>query len=155
MNEYCNFCWAKLGNGECFCPKDTRAEHCKKAKERFENQGLKEATALRDFLAYIPTRIAYLKIFNSDVLSNEYKYYYELYKRIKEWGKSHRVFFKYLTGNIDMDEVKVLYGVNKRECFRIMSRQRKLLIQFIDNLENQLSVKYQFIPMTDVFNEVE
>ena len=49
---------------------------------------------LREYIAYIPQRLAYLKIFNIKPTNFEWKYYSELYCEIKEYLK--RFYSKYV-----------------------------------------------------------
>ena len=54
---------------------------------------MNETIKIKKYLAYIPQRLAWLKIFNVSPSNNEYRYYLELYKSIKEYGKKHKIFF--------------------------------------------------------------
>ena len=151
--EHCNFCWAKLPDGSCFCVKEKRPENCRKARmrlahEREENmQPAKELQGLRDYIAYIPMRLAYLNAqANGKNTSNEWKYYVELYKAIKEWGRTHEVFFKYLIKKINFSKVVKLLGRAKRQCIRIVGTTRKMLVDYIQKQETLLREKYPFEP---------
>ena len=150
--EYCNLCWAKLPDGTCFCDKTSRAAECKKARMRLslkreENtQTAKELQALRDYLAYISMRLAYLNATPCDGISNERKYYVELYEVIKGWGKSHEVFFKYLIKKINLKKLVNLYGASQRVCERLIAKQRKELIDFITLQEVRFRKIYPFEP---------
>ena len=151
--EHCNFCWAKLPDGSCFCVKEQREENCRKARMRLaqkkeeQMQPAKELQGLRDYLAYIPMRLAYLKAqTDGKPTSNEWKYYVALYKAIKTWGSSHEVFFKYLIKKINFSKVVNLLGRNKRQCIRIVGTTRKMLVDYIQKQEALLREKYPFEP---------
>ena len=151
MKEYCNVCWAKLPNGLCFCAENGNSENCQKARVRFMEQkkkaeaakSKKDTEGIRDYLAYIPKRLVYLNALNLKN-SNEWNYYVEIYDSIKNWGKSHGVFFKYLTKKIKFNEVKDLLGVSEQFAFRIIGKQRRALIDFITEQETSLREKYPF-----------
>lgn len=151
MMERCNFCWAKLSDGSCFCPKENRAEHCRKAKQRCMEQKKKDEEentrnkikGLRNYLAYIPKRLGYLRADNAQT-SNEWKYYAALYEEIKRWGKLHRVFFRYLIKQIKLEEAKRLLGLSERQTYRVIDRQKQDLMDFITEQEKLLQEKYPF-----------
>lgn len=151
--EYCGLCWAKLSDGSCLCDEKKREKECEKARMRLaqkrgENVSeQKELQSLRDYLAYIPMRLAYLKVTSSTAwTSNERKYYVELYNAIRNWGKSHEVFFKYLVGKINFQKVVSLYGYSQRRCTQMIKKQRKDFIDFIEEQEPLLRQKYPFEP---------
>ena len=158
--EYCNYCWAKGSKGGCICREESRPQHCRKAKIRLaakkEQTNIlnksKELIGLREFINYVSNRIAYLKIFNFDIPSNEYKYHCILRKRIKQWGEEHAIFYKYLMGEITTEQAMCLYGIYERSFYRIMTNQRKELIAFIEEHERILSEKYPFESMPDIFD---
>ena len=158
--EYCKYCWAKGDHGECHCHYETRLRHCRKAMLRMASEEeetqdanikTKEMIGIRDFINYVSNRIAYLKIFNCDTPSNEYKYHCILRKRIKQWGAEHAVFYKYLMDEISKEQAMCLFGISERSFRRIMVNQKKELIAFIEEHEKILSEKYPFDPMADIF----
>ena len=110
-----------------------------------------ELIGLREYINYISNRISYLKIFTVDIPCGEYKYYCLLRKRIKQWGETHIIFYKYLVGEIDMERAKALYGVSERQFYRISTQQRKKLIVYIEEQEVELSKRFPFIPMENIF----
>ena len=116
-----------------------------KREENF--QTAKELQALRDYLAYIPMRLAYLRMTSSSAWkSNECKYYVDLHEAIKNWGKSHEVFFKYLIKKINLKKVVKLYGTSQRVCERLIEKQRKELMDFITVQEVRFREIYPFEP---------
>lgn len=142
VSKYCNCCWAK-SNRRCICPPETRAETCKKAEVRYHNKLIiksKELKGLQDYITYISIRIAYMRVYGGDL--NEYKFYYVLRKRIRQWGKEHVIFYKYLMNEITPEQAMVLYGVSHRTWLRISKQQRKQLIVFIEETEKILDEKY-------------
>ena len=155
--SYCNLCWAKGGDGRCLCGKESRLEHCRRARMRADTKVItnnKELIGLRDYIAYISQRITYLKIFDSSNYSNEYKYLCLLRKKIKQWGEEHIIFYKYLRGEITIEQCKALYGMSYRQVYRMSTQQRKDLIVFIKEQENLLSGEYPFIPTDDFIHSV-
>lgn len=150
--EYCNLCWAKLPNGSCFCSnKERRQIECVKARKRLarkkedERPAKKELHGLREYFSYIPVRLAYLKE-SGNISSNEWNFYVELYSAIKEWGKAHEIFFKYLIKKIDFDRLVRLYGLSERQCVRINGTIKKNLVDYIQKQEELLREKYPFEP---------
>lgn len=155
VSKYCNCCWAK-SNRRCICPPEKRAETCKKAEITYHTKRLcksKELKGLLDYISYISMRIAYLKMYGGD--SNEYKFYYVLRKRIKQWGKDHLIFYKYLKGEITNEQAIALYGVSGRTWARIAMHQRKQLIAFIEENEKILDEKYPHIRTEEQDDETE
>jgi hypothetical protein len=144
-----------LPNGGCFAQENVRAEYCLQAQLRFEkqrketegNKTRKEITGLRNYLAYIPKRLGYLKAFNLKN-SNEWKYYVELYEVIKNWGKSHEIFFKYLIKSIKFDQLKNLYGTSESQVSRMIKKQREKMVDFIKEQETIIRNKYPFEEVT-------
>lgn len=103
-----------------------------------------ETKAIKEYLAYIPMRLAYLKMFNASPNHNEYKYYLKLYESIKEYGKKHKVFIYYITSKINIEKCKAFFNVSERTCYRIFSKQRKEFLEFIMQKERELSKMYPF-----------
>lgn len=104
----------------------------------------KETKAIKEYLAYIPLRLAYLKIGNVQPTHNEYKYYLELCKSIKEYGKHHKIFFYYITSKINIKKFKAFYKVSERTGYRIFAKQRKEFLEFLSQKEIELSKLYPF-----------
>ena len=75
---------------------------------------------------------------------NEYKYYLKLYESIKEYGKRHKVFIYYITSKINIEKYKEFYKVSERTSYRIFSKQRKEILEFIMQKETELSKIYPF-----------
>ena len=116
-------------------------------KREENSQTAKELQGLRDYLAYIPMRLAYLRMTSSSAWeSNERKYYVDLHEAIKNWGKSHEVFFKYLIKKINLKKVVKLYGTSQRVCERLIEKQRKELLDFITVQEVRFRKIYPFEP---------
>ena len=155
--DYCNFCWAKGSDGKCLCDKESRLQHCKKARARIKEPTTQkqELVGLRDYLTYLARRSIYLKITNGGIPSNEYKYCYLLQKKIKQWGRKHVVFYKYLCEDITVEQAIDLYGVSRRQFYRISSQQKNDLIVFIEEQERLLSEEYPFPTEADIFNYME
>ncbi len=154
--EYCNFCWAKGSGGRCICKEESRLEHCEKAKIRMAADALtknKELIGLREYLDYISNRIIYLKILSNYTTCNEYKYLCQLRKRIKQWGKEHIIFYKYLRGTLSLEEAKILYGISYKQLYRLVTSQRKELIVFIEEQEKLLEEQYPFDPNADILDD--
>ena len=160
--EYCKHCWACYHGIRCIAPLEARNALCEKAKARMNGGRIKEClqeqptndykdVKVKEFVRYISQRIAYLKILIGGIPSNEYKYYCALKEAIKEWGKAHVIFYGCLYGKISVERAKSILGVSESTFFRIMKKQRKDLIDFIEKQENILNVKYPFIPMADIF----
>lgn len=103
-----------------------------------------ETKAIKEYLAYIPMRLAYLKMFNVSPNHNEYKYYLKLYESIKEYGKRHKVFIYYITSKINIEKCKAFYKVSERTCYRIFAKQRKEFLEFIMQKETELQKMYPF-----------
>lgn len=156
--SYCKFCWAKLGDGSCFCEKELRPANCRKAREREKEQQkqqeelsstdtyTKEIECLREYLSYIPRRMAYLRIFygNACIDSNEYKYLAALIESIKNFGKNHVVYFKYLIKRYSFKKLEKLYGRSERSCRRIIKPQQSELLALIEEKERALYKQYPF-----------
>ncbi len=155
MKKWCNFCWAKLYGGGChIADVKSRIVECEKAKTRSEKStSVNQIQGLRDYIAYISKRIRYLKSFQGSVECSEHKYYCELRKQIKMWGRKHAIFYAYMRGKIELRKATELYGVSEREFYRLISLQRRRLIKFIEEQEEILEQKYPFIPVSDIFCE--
>ena len=110
---------------------------------------------MRNYLNYIRQRCIYLNIVNDGVQSNEYKFYKSLRDRITKWGKNHLIAYKFIRGHIDIKVVQQCLGVPERQCYRILERNRKELIQFITEQERILEEKYPFEESVDVFDYSE
>ena len=156
--EYCKYCWANCEYKECIASNENRSLLCKKAKERMFRAKKKpktsgESVKIKKYMIYIQKRINYLKHFRGKVLSNEQRYYMALQDAIREWGKSHIIFYACLYGKMETQQGKNMLGVSLREFYRIMSKQREVLIKFIEKQEQILSEKYPFEPMSDIFME--
>lgn len=154
--KYCKFCWACYHGVKCICADENRKAECKKARARMGKNAVKEPTeekkqdeavCLKEYLKYIPKRIAFLKSVCGKIPSNEYKYYCALQAAIKKWGRAHALFYGCVYGKIGIEQARGMVGVSERTFYRIMSRQRKLLIDFIEKQENILNEKYPFIPI--------
>lgn len=111
-----------------------------------------ESLGLREFIHYVFNRIIYLKIAEGDISSNEYKYHCILWKRIKQWGAEHKIFFKYLMGDITAEQAQCCYGMFDRTFERITRKQRKELIEFIEEHERVLGERYPFPTESDMFD---
>ena len=101
-----------------------------------------ETNLLRDYLTYIPQRLAYLKRFGVNPSNYEYKYYSELHREIKEYLKSNKVFRLYLMHKISIEQYKAFYNTSERTSYRILAKQRAKLISFIVKKEKELLEKY-------------
>ena len=110
----------------------------------------KETTAIRQYLTYIPLRLAYLKIYNVQPTHNEYKYHLKLYKSIKEYGKSHKVFLYYITGRISIKKYTAVLKVSERTGYRILAKQRKEFLEFLRQKETELYKIYPFENSLDI-----
>lgn len=156
---YCKYCFACEKGIKCIASKDERREMqlCGKAKARMQEEdekgGLNKYEALKKYLGYIPRRIAYLKMAKREIPSNEYKYYLALHEVIKQWGKSHVICYGCLCGKIKVESARAFIGVSESTFHRIMSRQKKDLILFIEKQEKILSEKYPHIPVSDICME--
>lgn len=156
--KHCQFCWAYYQRTKCIAPAEQRKTLCGKAMARMDKPAIKEepksaneAVNLKKYLKYIPKRIAFLKTLSGEILSNEQRYYCALQEAIKEWGKTHVLFYGCIYGKISVKQAKSMCGVSERTFFRMMSKQRKALIDFIEAQECILSEKYPFIAMTEIF----
>ena len=105
---------------------------------------MNETLKIKNYLAYIPQRLAWLKIFNVSQSNNEYKYYLELYESIKQYGKNHKIFFYYITSKIKIDKYKEFYKVSERTAYRILAKHCNEFINFLSNKETELEKKYPF-----------
>ena len=149
--KHCQFCWAWYQNTKCIASAENRKQLCKKAMERskaavkpVKQKTAREDVGLKRYLLYIKDRLAFLKALSVKRDSNEYKYYFALQEAIKQWGKSHALFYGCLYGKIEVKQAADMCGVSKRTFFRMMSKQRKDLIDFIEEQERILGEKYPF-----------
>lgn len=150
----CNYCFAYYHGVSCIAQPETRKKLCEAAMNRMNKNACKEVvSSLKEYIKYIPKRISFLKAFNGDIQSNEYKYYCGLQDYIKEWGKKHIIFYSYLYGKIKVEQVKNMLGVSERTFYRTLKQQSEQLFKLIEKQEIILSTKYPFIPMTDIFME--
>lgn len=161
--KHCQFCWAYYQHTKCIAPPESREMLCKKAMERMAKTAIKEpvkkqpvkkqpknkseAEGLKKYLEYIQKRIAFLKALSGEIVSNERKYYCALREAIKQWGKTHVLFYACIYGKIGVKQAAAVCGVSQRTFYRIMSKQRKDLIDFIKAQECILGEKYPFIAM--------
>lgn len=151
--KHCEFCWAWYQNTECIAPAENRKELCKKAMERskaavkkpVKQKTGREDVGLKSYLLYIHQRVEFLKALSVNRDSNEYKYYLALQESIKQWGKSHAIFYGCIYGKIKVKQAADMCGVSKRTFFRMMSKQRKDLIDFIEEQECIWGEKYPFV----------
>ena len=121
--------------------------------QRVEN--MRETQGIAEYVSYIKQRIKYLEIFAEDGSqpSMELKYYKALQSRIKEWGRSHRIAYRYIIGILKADEAAQYLGVSTKTFFRAIDKQRTEFIEFIQNAENELDIIYPFMPMEMDFEE--
>jgi hypothetical protein len=105
---------------------------------------INETKRLKDYLTYIRSRLAYLKMRKVPSTNNEYRFHLEMYKNIKAYGKSHKIFFLYLTSKINITKYKTFYNVSERTGYRILAEQRKEFINFIIRKETELFKRYPF-----------
>lgn len=106
---------------------------------------MKDYTAVRHYLQWIPTRIKFLQNFSENDSSMEVMYYTELYKNIREWGKNHVLFYKFIMGKMTMAELLPIFGCAERTFYRIMKTQKDDLIKYIQEQEAMLDKKYPFV----------
>lgn len=155
-NKHCQFCWAYYQNTKCIAPAESREMLCQRAIKQLRKTDAKEpvkkqpnsegeAVNLKKYLQYIQKRIAFLKALCGEIVSNEYKYYFALQEAIKQWGKTHVLFYACIYGKIGTKQAAAICGVSQRTFYRIMSKQRKSLIAFIEAQERILDEKYPFI----------
>ena len=111
--------------------------------------------SIRDYLLYIQKRPAYLKKFVDNCECAEIKYYEETQKRIKIWGKKHKVFYQYIKGEINAEQAIEYMGVSERVFYRLMNNQKEKFLSFLKKTEKELDEKYSFKPFTDDFMVVE
>ena len=105
-----------------------------------------EVKGVKKYIEYVFTRV---RLIHTDILSvedNQYKFYLELAKSIKEFANSHRLFSKYMLGKCDYKYVMNMTGYeDARNTFRFLERQRKKFIEYITEKENELFITYPFV----------
>ena len=105
----------------------------------------KESAAVQKYLDYIQRRIVWLER-NANLDSiEEIQYYTELRDRIYDWGKSHVLAFKHITGKMTMKELIPVFGCSERTIYRILKPQIDNLVKFIQEQEEALEEKYSFV----------
>jgi hypothetical protein len=105
---------------------------------------INDMTGIRSYIAYIPKRLAFLKICGVQPYSNEYQYYSELYCEIKGYLNRHKIFKSYILCKIGIEKYKEFYGVSGRTSYRILAKQRANFIKFIEQKEKELLQKYPY-----------
>ena len=103
-----------------------------------------EAIGIKEYIRYVRQTICLLR---ADVLKcsdNQCKYYISVGDSIEEYAKSHKLYIKYILQKVSFDEIKDLLGEEDRQVFRWAERQRKLLIDFIQEKEIEFFAKYPF-----------
>lgn len=148
--KHCQFCWAYYQRIKCIASPENRKVLCENAKNRMAAQKEKqknanEAAKLKKYIDYIPKRIVFLRASNGGICSNEYKYYCALQEAIKQWGKTHVLFYNCICGKIGVKQATDICGISKNEFYRIMRKQRRALIGFIEKQERILQEKHPFI----------
>ncbi len=82
----------------------------------------KEATAIKKYIFYIISRVKLIKIEMVEVSDNQINYYESLYKAIKEYSKSHKLYMRYVLGKLTFEDVRKILGFADRDVFRYLAR---------------------------------
>lgn len=110
----------------------------------------KEVKGVREYLRYIEMRVRLLKLGALSVEDNQISYYKELMKEIKQWGESHKLIFNYITNKIGFKNVQTILGYQCKESSRFIKRQVLRFIEFIQNQETLLFLKYPFTDRCEI-----
>ena len=106
---------------------------------------MRELKGIAEYLSYINRRIKFLEIIHDvEFTSMELKYCIELKKRIKEWGATHHIAYKYFKGELDSENGCRLMGISKSTFDTIMGKQRAEFIKYVEHWEEELERKYSF-----------
>lgn len=108
---------------------------CRKTNS-FRSRGIK------GYLSYLDDRIKYLGTIPSVDNMNELEYCKEMIAEAKNWGKSHKVCYQYIRGNITSKEAMAFLGTPERSFYRIMAAQKDEFVGLLKKLEVQLMAKY-------------
>ena len=104
----------------------------------------KEALGVKNYIRYVKQRVKILRLKGINVSDNQINYFDALNKSIDVYMSEHKLFVKYLIGKIKYEEVKTILGISDRQVFRYLSRQRKLLIEYITAKEIELFAKFPY-----------
>ncbi len=110
----------------------------------------KEVKGVREYLRYIETRVRLLKLGALSVEDNQALYYCELFNVIKQWGGNHRLIYKYLINKLSFNHVQMILGYSGKESSRFIKRQVIRFIEFLQNQETLLFLKYPFIERCEI-----
>lgn len=104
---------------------------------------IRELKGIAEYLSYINRRIKFLEIIHEvEFAPIELKYCIELKKRIKEWGSTHQMAYKYFKGELDFENGCRLMGVSKSTFDTVMGKQRAEFIEYVEQVEEELERKY-------------
>lgn len=101
-----------------------------------------ESLAIKKYIRYVRLQILHAKADMKGITTDYYNYYRELNNEITEFLNNHMVFARFIFGKIDHKLGMKIMGINERDFFRQMERQRKLFIKHLESTENRLLKEY-------------
>lgn len=110
-----------------------------------DNKNREENRKLLEYVNFVRQRVSFAKLGIIEIEENEFRFYYKIYEKIKDYAKTHILFFKFLIGKYDNIVLQKLLGCNERSVFRFLKRQREDFIDFILGQETVYYTKFPFI----------
>lgn len=104
----------------------------------------KRSFGVKKYICYVAQRCKYIEHGYIVKDCDEYHYYRELLDEIISFFEEHKILCWVILGKIKTKEVRCLLGVNERQMFRLLAKQREELIALIEEKERELSEKYPF-----------
>lgn len=105
----------------------------------------KEQKAIEGFLNYIPKRILLLRMskgmYDCEI---ELKYLTELHKCIVDFSKNCVLYYRHVTGELNVESISKMMRCSKRTVYRMFDRQNKKMFCFIQRKEAELYEKYPY-----------
>ena len=96
-----------------------------------------KAIAIRKYISYIKRRVKYIKFGLLECSDNQISYFNALSESIDSFAKNHKLFMKYIVGKISFEETKSILGLNDRQTFKYLEKQREIFINYIQRKETE------------------
>ena len=103
-----------------------------------------ESIGIKKYIKYVKERVKFIRLSFVNCSDNQINYFDSLSNAIDEYAETHRVYIKYLSAKLNFNEVKNILGENDRQVFRYLEKQRKSLIDYLQEKEIEYFAKYPF-----------
>jgi transcription elongation factor Elf1 len=103
-----------------------------------------ESLGIKKYIRYVKQRVRIVRLDCAICSDNQISYFDSLNRAINEYESTHKIYIKYLIGKLNFNEVKNILGEPDRQVLRYLERQRKLLIDYLQEKEIEYFAKYPF-----------